>query len=259
MLDGRARGGEKEQKEQSVTTEDLHKTIFVDLAIEETPYSDHECLEYEREYLPLHVFANSYVGNQTLIFEDRVRHACAWDHSLGEDTREEGESQGLLQEQGPAERDNQSTRNFGQMNEKTNAAIVAQDLPESVNGKDPELAAQHGERLSHVQGASRGASSNLGTRSTSKVDVSRDQVQDQGVDGERPKERSWSEQQLHQSRDGADVPGEGPDGDEERYQRLSPEKAPVCAGVRGEWDRTRRSSDSAAMPTRCTRKCPNHT
>ena len=89
MLDGKARGGEKEQKEQSVTTEDLHKTIFVDLAIEETPYSDHECLEYEREYLPLHVFANSYVGYQTLIFEDRVRHACAWDHSLGEDTREQ--------------------------------------------------------------------------------------------------------------------------------------------------------------------------
>ena len=62
MLDGRARGGEKEQKEQSVTIEDLHKTVFVDLAIGETPYSDRECLEYEREYLPLRVFANSYVG-----------------------------------------------------------------------------------------------------------------------------------------------------------------------------------------------------
>ena len=97
MLD---RGGEKEQKEQSVTTEDLHKTVFVDLAIGERQCSDRECLEYEREYFPLHVFANSYVGCQTLIFEDRVRGACAWDHSLGEDTREEGESHGQLQTQG---------------------------------------------------------------------------------------------------------------------------------------------------------------
>ena len=90
MLD---RGGEQEQKEQNQTTKDISKRIYVDLASGERHCSDRECLKYEREYFPLHVFANSYVGYQTLIFEDRVRHACAWDHSLGEDTREQGESQ----------------------------------------------------------------------------------------------------------------------------------------------------------------------
>ena len=152
MLNCGARGGEKEQKEQSVTTEDLQKTVFVDLAIGETPYSDRECLEYEREYLPLHVFANSYVGYQTLIFEDRVRHACAWDHSLGEDTREQGESQGQLQSQGTPERSNQSTSSIG-------AAILAQYLPEAVIDNVPEPTAQHGEHLIHVQGAGQGTSS----------------------------------------------------------------------------------------------------
>ena len=151
MLYGRARGGEKEQKEQSVTTEDLHKTIFVDLAIEETPYSDHECLEYEREYLPLHVFANSYVGNQTLIFEDRVRHACAWDHSLGEDTREQGESQRQLHPQATPELSNQSKSSIGQTNGKSFAAILAQYPPESITDNVPEPTSQHGEHLDHAQ------------------------------------------------------------------------------------------------------------
>ena len=167
MLDGRARGGEKEQKEQSVTTEDLHKTVFVDLAIEETPYSDQECLEYEREYLPLHVFANSYVGNRTLIFEDRVHHACARDHSLGEDTREQGESQRELYSQATPELNNQSK--IGQTNGKSFAAILAQYPPEDITDNVPEPTAQHGEHLNHVQGAGYGASSILGRRTPIQV------------------------------------------------------------------------------------------
>ena len=151
MLDGGARGGEKEQKEQSVTTADLRKTVFVDLAIGETPYSDRECLEYEREYLPVHVFANSYVGNQTLISEDRVRHACAWDHSLGEDTREPGESQRQLHPQATPELSNQSMNSIGQMNGKSFAAILAQYPPESITDHVSEQTSQHGEHLDHEQ------------------------------------------------------------------------------------------------------------
>ena len=54
--------GGNEQKEQHQTTKDLSKTIFVDLASGEKHCSDRECLEYEREYFPLHVFMNSCVG-----------------------------------------------------------------------------------------------------------------------------------------------------------------------------------------------------
>ena len=156
--------GERNKKEQSVTTEDLHKTIFVDLAIGETPYSDRECLEYEREYLPLHVFANSYVGYQTLIFEDSVRHACAWDHSLGEDTREQGESQRQLHSQATPELNNQSTSGIGQTHGKSFAAIVAQDPPEAITDNVPEPTAQHGEHLNHAQRRGQGISPVPGRR-----------------------------------------------------------------------------------------------
>ena len=59
------------------------------IAVGERHCSDRECLEYEREYLPLHVFANSYVGCMTLISEDCVRKGCVRDHSLHEFEREE--------------------------------------------------------------------------------------------------------------------------------------------------------------------------
>ena len=59
MLD---RGGEKEQIEQAKTTRDIKKTICVELAEGERQYSDQECMDYELEYLPLHLFMNSRVG-----------------------------------------------------------------------------------------------------------------------------------------------------------------------------------------------------
>ena len=64
------------------------KPVHVSLAIGERHCSDRECLEYEREYLPLHLFAHSYVGCQTLIPGDSVCGACVWDHSLGNTSRE---------------------------------------------------------------------------------------------------------------------------------------------------------------------------
>ena len=118
MLD---RGGEKEQREQSMTTEDLDGTIFVELATGERQYSDRECLEYEREYFPLHVFVNSCVESQTPILEDCVREAGAGDRSL-----EERESNGQLQTQRSAERDNQSATSIEHMNGKPHVAILAQ-------------------------------------------------------------------------------------------------------------------------------------
>ena len=55
MLD---RGGEKEQIEQEKTTRDFNETICVELAEGERQYSDQECMDYELEYLPLHLFMN---------------------------------------------------------------------------------------------------------------------------------------------------------------------------------------------------------
>ena len=108
MLD---RGGVPEQKEQNTATEDLNKTDYVSLASGERHCSDRECLEYEREYLLLHVFANSYVGCKTLISEDRVRKVCVRDHSLHEFEREEEsqrEEERHLLTQGSAEQEEDS-------------------------------------------------------------------------------------------------------------------------------------------------------
>ena len=59
MLD---RGGEREQTEQNQAIKYLSKIIYVDLASGDTHCSDCECLEYEPEYIPLHMFMNSCVG-----------------------------------------------------------------------------------------------------------------------------------------------------------------------------------------------------
>ena len=81
MLD---RGGVKEQKEQNKTSRDLEETICVELAKGERQYNDRECMDYEREYLPLHLFMNSRVGYQTPILKDRGCGVGAGDHKSEE-------------------------------------------------------------------------------------------------------------------------------------------------------------------------------
>ena len=65
------------------------------LAIGERHWSDRECLEYEREYRPLHAMADSFVGCQTLILEKRGEELR--DFRAGSTPRDE-ESQLLTQD-----------------------------------------------------------------------------------------------------------------------------------------------------------------
>ena len=222
MLD---RGGVPEQTEQNTTTEDLNITVYASLASGERHCSDRECLEYEREYLPLHVFANSYVGCNTLISEDRVRKVCVRDHSLHdfereEESQREEERQLLMQgsteqekdreqeeheeDQEPAQEVSKSSNVTEQKEEDPNVATLARRLPPQVCAhRDPDPAVQHGECLSHVQRTGQELSSDPGRSSSSEVDVSGNKVQDQGAVGARSAEGPGREQQLHQGGDGA--------------------------------------------------------
>ena len=156
-----------------MTTKDLEERNCVELEKGERPYSDQECLEYEREYLPLHVFMNSRVGYQTPILKDRVCGAEAGDRRI-----EERETVGPGQVPGSTERDNRSKTGIENRDERPPVAILAQDAPEDLNNRDPKPAARHPEATGrddanagpkHVKGPSHPLSSDPGGKMLNQV------------------------------------------------------------------------------------------
>ena len=185
MLD---RGGVREQKEQSKTTKDLKETICVELAKGERPYSDRECMDYEREYLPLHMFMNSRVGYQTPILKDWGCGAGAGDRKS-----EDKDSTELQPSTSSRDGDDRSTTSIKKKNGKPHVAILAQNAPADLGNRDsrsiagdPEKTDRNATRvgLEHVQGSGHQLSSDPGRGSSATMVVFRNQIPDRGTGGD---------------------------------------------------------------------------
>ena len=188
MLD---RGGVKEQKEQRQTTRDLDETICVELAKGERQYSDQECMDYELEYLPLHLFMNSRVGYQTPILKD-------WGCGAGAGDRKSEDMDSIELQPSTSSRngDDRSTTSIKKKNGKPHVAILAQNAPADLGNGDSRSIDRNATRvgLEHVQGSGHQLSSDPGRGSSATMVVFRNQIPDRGTggDGARQAQKSRS-------------------------------------------------------------------